>query len=146
MRIIISIGEKMNLKAHFHNLFEWSKLSQLHNKKEEICRQFKISCPNKKKTRNLSITFDIISHVNTRRFFRSFFLYLCRCSHCPQAFRYNNNLWTSFEWCFCKNDYWEDIVVAVWYSFCPLQLPEKNLFYLLFKIYLSMCCFYFFAS
>ena len=97
----ISNDEKMNLKAHIHHLVEWSKLSQLHNMKEEICRQFKISCPNKKKTRNISITFDIISHVNTRRFFRSFFLYLCRCSHCPQAFRYNNNLWTLFQWCFC---------------------------------------------
>ena len=126
------------MKAHFHHLFECSKLSQLHNKKEEICRQFKISCPNKKKTRNLSITFDIISHVNTRRFFRSFFLYLCRCSHCPQAFRYNNNLWTSFEWCFCKNDYWEDIVVAVWYSFCPLQLPEK-IFFISYLRFICQC-------
>ena len=77
--------------------------------------------------------------------FRSF-LYLCRCSHCPQAFRYNNNVWTLFQWCFCKNDYWQDIVVAVWYSFCPLQLPEKIFFIPLFNTYLSICYLYFFAS
>ena len=99
-----------------------------------------------KENKRSLISFDIISHVNARPSSFVLFLYLCRCSHCPQAFRYNNNVWTLFQWCFCKNDYWQDIVVAVWYSFCPLQLPEKIFFIPLFNTYLSICYLYFFAS